>query len=282
MVFWHCLCRCFTWINLCCTETCGPKPAVSCTGVAAAPALGSGFVVAASGESCEATCSGAAQTPGFLNSFYTGDSTYMCAANIDDEAWVPGYQTTEPHCSATYNGNTVNATSYACLCLSPEQTPGLEPSTGGQSCGQTCQQVLQGQIGTAVKTDADLPLYACLPTSEAGKRNRFGVADDQSVPYTQGAVASDLAEAAGVAPLDENTISCNSAALSSTTDYSCFCTFEPQTPSGSSSSSSSSSSSASDGASSSASSSAASSSSSAGSSMANTSSISTAGRKLLR
>lgn len=274
--FWHCLRRRCTLINICCIEVCGPKPAVSCTGVAAEPVLGNGFVVAASGERCEATCSGAAQKPGFLNSFYTGDSTYMCAANIDDEAWVPGYQTTEPHCSATYKGNTVNATSYACLCLSPEQTPGLEPSTGGQSCEQTCQQVLQGQVGTAVKTDADVPLYACLPTSEAGKRNRFGVANDQSVPYTQGAVASDMAEAAGVTPLDDNTISCNSAALSSTTDYSCFCTFEPL--SGSSSSSSS----ANGGGSSSASSSAASSSSSAGSSMADTSSISTAGRKLLR
>ena len=280
MVVWHCLCICYILISVCCFEICGPKPAASCTGVAAEPVLGTGFVAAASGERCEATCSGAAQTAGFLNSFYTGDSTYMCAANIDDEAWVPGYQTTEPHCSATYNGNTVNATSYACLCLAPEQTPGLEPSTGGQSCEQTCQQMLQGQVGTAVRTDADLPLYACLPTSEAGKRNRFGVANDQNVPYTQGAVASDLAEAAGVTPLEENTISCNSAALSSTTDYSCFCTFEPL--SGSSSSSSSSSSNAGGGASSSASSSAASSTSSVGSSMADTSSISTAGRKLLR
>ena len=219
------------------------KSCFCCTGVAAAPTLGSGFVVAASGESCEATCSGASQTPGFLNSFYTGASTYMCAANINDEAWVPGYQTTEPHCSATYNGNTVNASSYACLCLSPEQTPGLEPSTGGQSCEQTCQQVLQGQAGTAVRTDADLPLYACLPTTEAGVRNRFGVANDQSVAYTQGAVASDLSEAAGVAPLDENTIPCNSASLSSTTDYSCFCTFEAQASSSSGGESSSSSSS---------------------------------------
>lgn len=185
----------------------------------------------------------------------------MCAANINDEAWVPGYQTTKPHCSATYNGNTVNATSYACLCLSPDQTPGLEPSTGGQSCEQTCQQVLQGQTGTAVRTDADLPLYACLPTSEAGLHNRFGNANDQSVHYTQGAVASDMSKAAGVVPLDENTISCNAAGLSSTTDYSCFCTFEETQTSSSSSADSG----------------AGSSSSSSGS----TSSVSAAGRKLL-
>ena len=227
-----------------------------CAGVTAAPELGSGFVVANRGESCEATCSGASQTPGFLNSFHTGHSTYMCAANVNDEAWVPGYQTTEPHCSAIYNGNTVNATSYACLCLSPEQTPGLEPSTGGQSCEQTCQQVLQGQTGTAVRTDAALPLYACLPTSEAGMHNRFGNANGQSVSYTQGAVASDLSEAAGIALLDENMIPCDSAALSSTTDYSCFCTYESQTSSSSSASSSA-------------------------SSGATTSSVSTAGRKLL-
>lgn len=154
----------------------------------------------------------------------------MCAANVDDEAWVPGYQTTEAHCSAIYKGNTVNATTYACLCLSPEQTPGLQPSTGGQSCEQTCQQELQGQTGTAVRTDADLPLFACLPTSEAGMHNRFGVADDQSVPYTQGPVASQLTDAADFASLDQNTIPCNSAGLSSTDDYSCFCTFEVQTP----------------------------------------------------
>ena len=261
------------YANCCCTnpaESCASifvflwiHCHLPCAGVTAAPALGTGFVVAASGESCEATCSGASQTPGFLNSFYTGDSTYMCAANVNDEAWVPGYQTTEPHCSATYNGISVNATSYACLCLSPEQTPGLEPSTGGQSCEQTCQQVLQGQTGTAVRTDGDHPLYACLPTSEAGMHNRFGNANDLSVPYTLGAVASDLAEAAGVAALADDTIPCNSAAVSGTTDYSCFCTFEAQT---------SLSSSASSGASSSA--------SSGASSSAATSSVSTAGRKL--
>lgn len=187
-------------------------------------------MIANSGESCESTCSGASQTPGLLNNFYTGASTYMCAANIDDEAWVPGYQTKEAHCSAVYKGDTVNATTYACLCLSPEQTPGLQPSTGGQSCEQTCQQELQGQTGTAVRTDADLPLFACLPTSEAGLHNRFGVADDQSVPYTQGPVDSQLTDAAGFASLDTNTFPCNSAGLSSTNDYSCFCTFEVQTP----------------------------------------------------
>lgn len=206
--------------------------AVTASGVAAAPALGRGFVVADSGESCESTCSGASQTPGFLNSFYEPDaSTYMCAANIDDQAWVPGYQTTEPHCSVTYNGDTVNATTYACLCLLPEQTPGLQPSTGGQSCQQTCQQELQGQVGTAVRTDADTPLFACLPTSEAGMRNRFGVAADQSVSYTPGPVSSEMQKAAGVTPLDENMIPCNSAGLPSTTDYSCFCTFEVPAPS---------------------------------------------------
>lgn len=209
--------------------------AVTASGVAAAPALGRGFVVAASGESCDSTCSGDSKTPAFLNNFYTGAFTYMCAANINDEAWVPGYQTTEAHCSATYNGDTVNATTYACLCLSPEQTPGLQPSTNGQSCEQTCQQELQGQVGTAIKPDDDTPLFACLPTSEAGMHNRFGVAADQSVRYTPGPVSSDLQAAAGVTPLDENTIPCNSAALSSTTDYSCFCTFEAQTPSASAS-----------------------------------------------
>ena len=196
-----------------------------CTGVVATPALGKGFVVAASGETCKSTCSGASQTPGFLNSFYTGASTYMCAANIDDVDWVPGYQTTEAHCSATYNGDTVNATTYACLCLSPEQTPGLQSSTGGQSCEQTCQQELQGKTGTAVRTDADIPLFACLPTSEAGKQNRFGVADAQSVPSTPSPAASG---SAGPASIRENTIPCNSAGRS-TTDYSCFCTFEVQT-----------------------------------------------------
>lgn len=200
------------------------------TGVAADSVLASGFVMAAEGESCQATCSGASQTVAFLNNFYTDASTYVCAANIN-QAWVTGYQTTQPSCAATYNGETVNATSYACLCLTAQQTPGLEPSTGTQSCEQTCAQTLQGQIGTAVKADADLPLYACLPTTEAGIRNRFGTANNQAVSYTPGAVASELSSAAGVEPLDSNSIACSSAAVSSTTDYSCFCTFQPQTAS---------------------------------------------------
>ena len=199
------------------------------TGVTADPVLGPGFVVASEGASCQATCSGASQTPASLNNFYTDAPTYLCTTNINNEAWVPGYQTSKPLCAATYNGNTVNASSYACLCLSSQQTPGLEPSTGSQSCEQTCAQTLQGEFGTAVRTDASLPLHACLPSTEAGVHNRFGLANDQSVSYTEGTVASGLSKAAGVEPLDGYSIPCSSAALPSTTDYSCFCTFEPQT-----------------------------------------------------
>ena len=211
--------------------SCRVLPMEFSAGVTAAPVLGPGFVIAAPGATCQATCSSNSQTPAFLNNFFTDASTYLCAANFSGQAWVPGYQTTEPHCAAVYNGNAVNATSYACLCLTPQQTPGLEPSTGAQSCDQTCAQTLEGQIGTAVRTDVSTPLYTCLPSSEAGVHNRFGVADDQIMPYTPGVVASDLSAAAGVEPVDENSIPCSTAALPSTTDYSCFCTFQP--PSGS-------------------------------------------------
>jgi len=184
--------------------------------------------VAAEGATCQDTCTAVSQTAAFLNNFYTDASTCLCAANISDQGWVAGYQTTSPVCTTTYNGAATNATQYACLCLSSEQTPGLEPSTGAQSCEQTCATTLEGEVGTAVRTDQSLPSYACLPGVEAGLHNRFGYANDQTVSYTPGTVAAGLEAAAGVEP--EEAIPCVAAGVSTTTTYSCFCTFEPQTP----------------------------------------------------
>ncbi|KAL0041428.1 hypothetical protein WJX79_003051 [Trebouxia sp. C0005] len=96
----------------------------------AAPVLGTGFVVAAEGATCQQTCTASSLTPAFLNNFYTDASTYLCAANVSGKAWIAGYQTAAPVCTTTYNSAVINATQYACLCLTSEQTPGLESSTG--------------------------------------------------------------------------------------------------------------------------------------------------------
>ena len=202
-------------------------------------------MVAAEGATCQATCTAASQTAAFLNNFYTDASTYLCAANVNDQAWVAGYQTTAPVCTTTYNSSVLNATQYACLCLNSNQTPGLEPSTGAESCENTCAQTLDGDVGTAVQPDASLPIYTCLPGSEAGLRNRFGFANDLAVPYTLGTEALTLEEAAGIDVLSGETIPCIAAAVNTTSTYSCFCTFEPQTSGMSSQSSSSGSASAS-------------------------------------
>ena len=207
----------------------------------AAPVLGTGFVVAAEGATCQQTCTASSLTPAFLNNFYTDASTYLCAANVSGKAWIAGYQTAAPVCTTTYNSAVINATQYACLCLTSEQTPGLESSTGAESCDQTCAQTLDGEVGTAVQPDASLPFYTCLSGSEAGIHNRFGYADDQAVPYTVGPEALALEAAAGVETLAAESIPCVAAAVNTTTTYSCFCTFEPQTPATSTSSSSSSS-----------------------------------------
>lgn len=206
----------------------------------AAPVLGTGFVVAAEGATCQQTCTASSLTPAFLNNFFTDASTYLCAANVSGEAWTAGYQTTAPVCTTTYNSTVINATQYACLCLTSEQTPGLESSTGAESCDQTCAQTLDGEVGTAVQPDASLPFYTCLPGSEAGIHNRFGYADDQAVPYTLGSEALALEAAAGVETLPAESIPCIAASVNTTATYSCFCTFEPQTSAISTSSSSSS------------------------------------------
>lgn len=207
----------------------------------AAPVLGTGFVVAAEGATCQQTCTASSLTPAFLNNFFTDASTYLCAANVSGKAWIAGYQTATPVCTATYNSTVINATQYACLCLTSEQTPGLESNTGAESCDQTCAQTLDGEVGTAVQPDASLPFYTCLPGSEAGIHNRFGYADDQAVSYTLGPEALALEQAAGVETLPAESIPCVAAAVNTTATYSCFCTFEPQTPATSTSSSSSSS-----------------------------------------
>ncbi|DBA94687.1 hypothetical protein WJX77_008193 [Trebouxia sp. C0004] len=213
--------------------------AVTAGSANAAPVLGTGFVVAAEGATCQQTCTAASLTPAFLNNFYTDASTYLCAANVSGKAWIAGYQTAAPVCTTTHSNTVINATQYACLCLTPEQTPGLESSTGAESCDQTCAQTLDGEVGTAVRPDASLPIYTCLPGSEAGTHNRFGYADDQAVPYTLGSEALALEEAAGVETLPAESIPCVAAAVNTTATYSCFCTFEPQTPATSTSSSSS-------------------------------------------
>jgi len=59
------------------------------------------------------------------------------------------------------------------------------------------------------------------------------------VPYTLGPEALALEEAAGVETLPAESIPCVAAAVNTTATYSCFCTFEPQTPATSTSSSSS-------------------------------------------
>lgn len=192
-------------------SSCSDSHTQPTAGANAAPVLGSGFIVAADGAMCQDTCIASSQTAAHLNNFYTDASTYLCAANVSGQAWVAGYQTTDPFCTITYDSSVINATEYACLCLTSEQTPGLEPSTGAESCDVTCAQTLDGDVGTAVRADNSLSLYTCLPGSEAGIHNRFGYADDEIV-----------------ANATQESIPCTAAAVSTTSAYSCFCTFEPQ------------------------------------------------------
>lgn len=200
--------------------------AVTAAGTAAQPTLGTGFVQAAPGATCQQTCTANSKTAAFLNNFYTDASTYLCAANVSGQAYIAGYQTTDPVCTTTYNNAVINATDFGCLCLTSQQTPGLEASTGTESCEQTCAQTLEGEVGTAVRTDAHTPLYACLPASEAGVHNRFGYADDQLLPALLSPTTAQLEAASGVEAVQS--LACITAGAATQRPFSCFCTFEPQ------------------------------------------------------
>ena len=180
-------------------------------GTLAVPTLGTGFVIAAEGESCPSTCAAAGNTAAFLNDFYTDASTYLCATNFLAQGWIAGYQQADAVCSTTFQGNAVDSISYACLCLTAQQTPGLEPSTGASSCESTCAQTLYGQVGTAVRPDESASSYTCLDSTEAGIGNRFGFAD---------------ASTTATGTTDTAATPCVTANVATSTTYSCFCTFE--------------------------------------------------------
>lgn len=139
----------------------------------------------ANGRSCSTVC----QSPLLLaNAFKTQPASYACLAkNGGNSGYQAGAGSTT--CIVASGSQVVEAQDYSCLCLAPNQVPGLSlPDTSG-SCTNSCKPYA-GEIGTSV-TVSDTSI--CMPTSEAGGTNHFGGLTSGKCSYASGSGVSQTA-----------------------------------------------------------------------------------------
>lgn len=153
-------------------------------------------------RSCQSACQ-QPMTPLVLGSAFSKQpASYSCRINLDNGEVAPGFQQGTSTCTALYVGKPVTSQNYDCACLREGYLSGLDSQVDNQ-CRDSCRTSLDGSPGAAL---ADGVGHICLARSEMGNSNHFGTTQSGNCNFVPGGGT-------------------NSTAQTSTSQFSCVCSF---------------------------------------------------------